>query len=101
MKLEHYGFRNDVNNFFKHYFLNRKEFVYINSSSSYFSDIQIGLTQGGILSPTLVNIFINDLFHFSKSQNFNVTLFADDAVFYISGPDFNDLILKFNHFITQ
>lgn len=100
-KLEHYGFRLDVNKFFKHYFLNRKQYVNIGDHKSDFKNVTIGLTQGGILSPIIFNIFINDIYHFSKTHNFNVTLFADDAVFYISGPDFNALIDRLNHFISK
>ena len=90
-----------VNKFFRHYFLNRKQYVNIGDFNSSCKDIQVGLTQGGILSPLLFNLFINDLSYFSQSHDFNVTLFADDAVFYISGPNFNDLINKLNIFISH
>ena len=100
-KLDHYGFREDVNSFFKHYFTNRKQYVNMRDVSSDCENINIGLTQGGILSPFLFNIFINDLSYFSLSRGFNVTLFADDAVFYISDPDFKSLTNKLNNFITD
>ena len=41
-KLEHYGFRNDINNFFKHYFVNRKQYVNIGSENSSYRDIPVG-----------------------------------------------------------
>lgn len=99
-KLEFYGFRDGMTDFFRNYFDNRKQYVNINDCNSDFNDIQIGLTQGAILSPTLFNIFINDIGNFSQQFDFHATLFADDAAFCTSGPDFNALILKLNTFIS-
>ena len=64
-------------------------------------DITVGLTQGSIVSPYLFNIFINDIVSFSRTRGFSVTLFADDAVFYRSGPDCEVLLGEFQRFIVE
>ena len=55
---------------------NRKQFVRINGTQSYFGDIISGVTQGLILGPVLYNLFFNDFFYFillATAHNF-----ADD-----------------------
>ena len=75
-KLDAYGFNRDTVAYIYSYLKNRKQFVRINGTQSYFEDIISGVTQGLILGPVLYNLFFNDFFYFillATAHNF-----ADD-----------------------
>ena len=80
LKLEHYGIRGIILDWFKSYLSNRKQFVYINGISSSLKDISCGVPQGSVLGPLLFLLYINDLPNISKILNFY--LFADDTNIY-------------------
>ena len=75
-KLEAYGFQKETLNLLYSYLTNRKQAVKIKDTTSDFLDILSGVPQGSILGPILFNIFLNDMFLFTKSTNPNN--FADD-----------------------
>ena len=80
LKLEHYGIRGILLDWFKSYLSNRKQYAYINGISSSFKDISCGVPQGSVLGPLLFLLYINDLPNISKILNFY--LFADDTNIY-------------------
>ena len=76
-KLEHYGFRGIVLEWFKSYLYNRKQYVSINSCKSSMENILCGVPQGSILGPLLFIIYVNDIVNVSSILKF--VLFADDT----------------------
>ena len=58
-------------------FTNKKQYVEIGGVESEMLNISTGVTQGSILGPLLLIMYIND---FAKaSQKFNFIMYADDA----------------------
>ena len=76
-KLEAYGFQKETLNLLYSYLTNRKQAVKIKDTTSDFLDILSGIPQGSILGPIMFNIFLNDMFLFTKSTNPNN--YADDS----------------------
>ena len=93
-KLNKYGIRGRVNDWFRNYLLNRKQRVRIRNSFSECRNIRIGLPQGSALSPILFLIYINDLP--SVSNKLSSILFADDATLSLSDKNFGNLVENLN-----
>ena len=76
-KLEHYGVRGVVKQWFYSYLNNRNQFVSINGYKSSRKIIKCGVPQGSVLGPLLFLLYIND---FSSSvKHSTVHHFADDT----------------------
>ena len=89
-KLEHYGIRGLVLNWFSSYLSNRSQFVFINNvSSSIISTCNYGVPQGSVLGPLLFLLFINDIHEAIKCST--IKLFADDANCFFSRYNFETL----------
>ena len=56
-KLNHYGIRGVVNNFFESYLINRSQAVIIHDNRSSKSNIDIGVPQGSSLGPLLFLLY--------------------------------------------
>ncbi len=76
-KLNYYGIRGCMNDWFKSYLQNRKQIVSINGYESDINTIKHGVPQGSVLGPLLFLLYINDLHICIK--NSTVYHFADDT----------------------
>ena len=66
-KLEHYGVRGVLLDWFKSYLSGRKQFVCFNGESSDCKEILCGVPQGSVLRPLLFLLYINDLPNVSEN----------------------------------
>ena len=88
-KLEHYGIRGMLLNWFESYLTDRKQYVFYNGVSSDLKTISCGVPQGSVLGPLLFLIYINDLPNISDKLQF--FLFADDTNIYYESNDLKNL----------
>ena len=65
-KLEHYGVRGISIKLLKSYLTNRKQYVYMNGSTSKLISIDTGVPQGSVLGPFLFLVYVNDLVNCSN-----------------------------------
>ena len=84
-KLNHYGIRGNILNWFKSYLSDRKQFVTIDGIDSGEKVMKYGVPQGSILGPLLFIIYINDLPHISEIAKF--IMYADDANIIVTGSN--------------
>ena len=93
-KLEHYGFRGIVLEWFKKYLSNRKQYVSYNSCKSQLEDIVCGVPQGSILGPLLFILYVNDIT--STSNVLDFILFADHTTILYSHENIESQISVVN-----
>ena len=84
-KLEHFGIRGNVLQWFSSYLKNRSQFVNFNGVKSDSAILNISVPQGSVLGPSLFNLYINDLTR--SSNRLNYILFADDSTVYFSADN--------------
>ena len=92
-KLEHYGIRGLVNEWFKSYLSNRKQYVSMNGYDSNLADVKFCLSQGSVPGPLLFLIYINDL---NQALKFcKVHRFADDT----NSVHFSKSVYRLNKYV--
>ena len=94
-KLEYYGIRGTVKNWFASYLVNRKQYVTLNGFRSTLNDIKFGVPQGSVLGPLLFLVYINDLS--ISVKNSTVHHFADDTNLLYINKSIQTLCNKINY----
>ena len=98
-KLEHYGFRGVVLDWFKNYLSKRKQFVSYNECISDQRDIACGVPQGSILGPLLFILYVNDITNTSNVLDF--ILFADDTTILYSDKNITNCLHLINEELKE
>ena len=93
-KLDYYGFRGNIKNWFRSYLYERKQNVIINGFKSKSSIIKHGVPQGSVLGPVLFLLYINDLHKYIKHST--TYHFADDTNLLNITPDYKTLQREIN-----
>ena len=89
-KLNFYGIRGLINDWFNDYLSNRSQSTKFCESISPSLPIQYGVPQGSVLGPILFLLYINDISQIFK--DLKTILFADDSTLYITGENPTNLI---------
>ena len=100
-KLDRYALRGHASRFFRSYISDRHQYTVINGLNSILKDITCGVSQGSVLGPLFLAIYMNDIYNV-VGQN-DVRLFADDTTLFMHHPDLStltfDMVNKFNEWI--
>ena len=86
-KLDYYGIRGVVKDWFTSCLSNRSQFVSLGAINSNTQTVSCGVPQGSVLGPLLLLIYVNDFHNCSKPLDFH--LFADDANLFFQHRDIN------------
>ena len=94
VKLENLGIRGLALKWLRSYLTQRLQYVFYNGAASREKTIMCGVPQGGILSPLLFLLFINDIVNASSVAK--LILFADDTNLFFTGPKLRELVDEVN-----
>ena len=90
-KLEYYGFRGIVLDWFRSYLENRKQFVRCQSCDFEYKNVTCGVPQGSILGPLLYIIYANDITNTTSLFDI-IFVCTDDTTLLYSHPDISSKI---------
>ena len=93
-KLHALGINGNLGCFIRNFLSNRFISVKNQGISSSLHHTPLGVPQGAVISPSLFNIYINDLLKNLNIQNLDYSKFADDLALWISDLDANECINK-------
>ena len=88
-KLNHYGFRGIINDWFSSYLKNRTQTTQVSHHVSDKAAVGCGVPQGSILGPLLFLLYVNDIHRCSNKLRFY--LFADDTNILYADKNLRDL----------
>ncbi len=83
-KLEAYGIRGTVNNWFRSFLTDRSFKVSVDNALSAEHRLLYGVPQGSILSPRLFSLYVNDLSKYLQGEK--IIQYADDTTIILSSP---------------
>ena len=98
-KLNAYGLRGKVNDLFKSYLSNRKQYVSLNGFDSSMEDIKCGVPQGSTLGPLLFLLYIND-FRLCLTES-SSGHFADDTFIIYNSKKLKTIETVINYELKQ
>ena len=90
-KLFRYGIRRVVHKWFSSYLSDRFQHVDLNKQSFLLRFVSCGVPQGGILSPILYALFVNDIFRVLNTS-VHCVLYSEDTALCISSNDINSIM---------
>jgi len=82
-KLQMMHVTGNLYNFIEQFLQNRKIAVRVNGTTSEYASIKAGVPQGSVISPTLFNIMINDIFN-NIPEDIQYSIYADDGAMWIN-----------------
>ena len=94
-KLANIGIQGKLLQLIKSFLSERQQCVKVHNTISNFLPMKSGVPQGSILSPTLFQIFINDLLN--AKLHSTVHAYADDTTFYLSNNSLSQLQQNINN----
>ena len=89
-KLHYYGIRNHTLSWIGAFLSNRTQTTVVNDVHSSYVEVTSGVSQGSVLGPMLLLLYINDI---NNAITFQVKLFADDSVLYRNIHDQIDQVI--------
>ena len=98
-KLEIYGIRGTVLQWFMSYLSNRRQYTVLLNHESDSELITYGVPQGSVLGPLLFLIYMNDIQY--AVPNAKIRLFADDTNLFLHNNDFVNLFGTANISMSQ
>ena len=98
-KLDYYGFRRIVLDWFRDYLSNSTQYISYNDNKSDLKTILCGVPQGSILGPLSFILYINNITN--TSTLFDFLLFADDTTILYSSSDIVSKIPMINRELSE
>ena len=86
----YYGIRGHLNEFFRSYLSNRRQYAVVNGVRSQINNITCGVPQGSVMGPVLFLLYVNDLYRSVGDKT--IRLFADDTALLVHNRNIEALM---------